>query len=241
MRIKQLKANKFALSTLVIVLIVIIIVGFILTAVIAAVWLGFWRPLGDVVGSRSLDTETMDFTGFTTVKVGGGFEVEIDQSDSYSISITADDNMFDYITVSQTGETLIIGLEWSHTYYDVSLRARIAMPELYELEFSGGTQGNATGFASMHDFILTLSGGSRISMEGAANVLTVSGSGGSHLTLSDFPVHNATVNLSGGSSATVNLDGSLEGDVSGGSHLKYVGEPTDVDVNTSGGSTAGPE
>lgn len=78
-------------------------------------------------------------------------------------------------------------------------------------------------------------------LDGVANDLTISGSGGSHLGLSEFTVHNATVNLSGGSHATVNLDGILDGDVSGGSHLKYVGNPTTVDVHTSGGSTVGPQ
>ena len=259
---KQLKANTHAISTLVIVLIIIIVVGSVVTVVVAAVLLGFWKPFGQVVGSGELVTEEKDFTDFTIVEVGWGFEVKVDQSDSYSISIKADDNMFDYIEVSQTEDTLTIGLKWGYNYQNVTLRAEITMPNLYELEFSGGTHGTVEEFTSSHDFILELSGGSHLSgdfttsadaefilsggshlikLEGAANNLIISGSGGSHLDLSDFTVHDATVNLSGGSHATVNLDGKLDGDVSGGSHLKYVGDPTTVDVNTSGGSTVGPQ
>jgi len=238
---KQLKANTNAISTLVIALIIIIVVGSVVAIMVAVVLFGVWKPLGQVVGSGTLDTEQKGFTDFTIVDVGWGFEVEISQSDSYSISITADDNMFDYIEVSQTGDTLSIGLKWGYSYQDVTLRAEITLPDLYELEFSGGTQGNVKGFTSSHDFVLSLSGGSTISLEGAANDLTISGSGGSQLYLSDFLVHDVTVNLSGGSQATVNLDGRLDGDLSGGSHLKYVGNPTTVDVNTSGGSTVGPQ
>ncbi len=60
--------------------------------------------------------------------------------------------MFNYIEVSLTGDTLSIGLKWGYSYKDVTLRAEITMPDLYELEFSGGTQGNVKGFTSSHDF-----------------------------------------------------------------------------------------
>ena len=258
---KQLKANTHAMSALVIALIIIIVVGSVVAVVAAAVLLGFWKPFGQVVGSGTFDTENRDFTDFAVVEVGWGFKVEIGQADSYSISIKADDNMFDYIEVSQTGDTLTIGLKWGHIYQNVTLRAEITVPDLYELDFSGGTHGTVEGFTSSHAFAVDLSGGSRLSgdfttsgdaqfslsggsrligMDGAANDLRVSASGGSNLELSDFSVHDTSVNLSGGSSATINLEGRLDGDLSGGSHLKYVGNPTTVDVNTSGGSTVGP-
>jgi len=257
-----IKADSHALSTLVIVLIVTIIVGIVVVAAAAAVFLRLWHPLGHVVGSGSLATEPKDFTDFTTVEAGWGFEVRIDHADSHSVKITADDNMFDYIEISQTGDTITIGLKWGYSYQDVTLRADITMPQLHELRFSGGTHGSIEGFDSSHEFEVELSGGSHLSggfttsedvqfalsggshlieLEGAANNLRISASGGSRLDLPEFSVHNATINLSGGSSATVNLDGILDGNLSGGSHLKYLGDPTIVDVNTSGGSTVGPQ
>jgi hypothetical protein len=255
---KQLKTNTHAISTLAIALIIIIIVGSVVAVVVAAVLLGFWKPSGQVVGSGNLATEEKSFTDFAIVKVGWGFEVEINQSDSYSIDITADDNMFDYIEVSQTGETLTIGLKWGYSYQDVTLRAEITMPNLSDLWLSGGTHGTL-GNPSSHCLVVFLSGGSSLTgdfttdecahfylsegshltgLDGAVNrEFTINATGGSHLDLSDFHAHNVIVNLSGGSHATINLDGRLDGDVSGGSHLKYIGNPTTVDVNTSGGST----
>ncbi len=220
--------------------------------------LGFWQPFGQVVGSGDLATEGRDFTDFTFIEVGWGFEVEISRSDSYSINLTADDNLFDHIEVSQTGNTLTIGLKWGYSYQSATLRAEIIMPELYELQFSGGTHGTVEGFSSSHELVLELSGGSQLSgdfttsgdaqftlsggshligLDGAANDLRISASGGSGLGLSDFSVHDASVNLSGGSSATVNLDGRLDADLSGGSSLSYIGDPTMGDIEKSGGST----
>ena len=73
-------------------------------------------------------------------------------------------------------------------------------------------------------------------MGGAARDLMISTSGGSQLDLSGFHVANANVDMSGGSQATVNLDGGLDATLSGGSRLFYVGNPTMGDINTSGGS-----
>jgi len=233
---EQLNANSRAISTLAIILIVVVVVGAVVATVVFFLW--FW-PFGRVVGSENLVTKEKDFSDFTIVEVGSGFEVEITQSSSYSINITADDNVFDYIEASKTGDTLTIRLKWGYIVQSATLRAEITMPHLYELKFSGGTHGTAEGFTSSHDFVLNLSGGSTINLEGSANDLRISASGGSHVHLSDFTVHNADVNLSGGSDATITLDGRLDADLSGGSDLLYIGEPTLGDINTSGGSTVG--
>ncbi len=241
---------------LIVFLVVVLGVGAILTA---AFLLGVWHPFGQVVGSENLVTQEKFFSDFSVVEVGSGFEVDITQSNSYSIKITADDNVLDYIEVFKTSDTLTIRLKWGYSYQSTTLSAKITMPTLYELELSGGTHGTVEGFSSSHEFVLslsggssltgdfmtsedgqfTLSGGSTLSIDGAANDLRISGSSGSHLELSNFTVHNANVNLSGGSHATVNLDGRLDADLSGGSTLLYIGDPTLGDIETSGGSTIG--
>jgi hypothetical protein len=257
------REQRRPMITLTIVLIILLVVVVVVAAVVAAVLLGFWRPFGHVVGSGNLITQEFDLSDFTAVNVGSGFEVEITQSSSFSINITADDNMFDYIEVFKTSEKLTIRLKWGYSYESAKARDRptkITMPTLYELELSGGTHGTIEGFSSSHEFVLELSGGSSligdfktsgdaqftlsggshlIELEGAANDLHVSASSGSHLELSDFHVNDGNVNLSGGSHATINLEGRLDADLSGGSHLEYRGDPTMGDIQTSGGSTVG--
>jgi len=252
------RKKSSAISKLIIILIVIAVIVVVVGTVFAVILLGFWQPFGRVVGSGDLVTEEKDFSDFTIVEVGSGFEVEITQSSSYSINVTADDNVLDHIEVSKSGVTLRIRLKLGYRYQSVTLRAEITMPELYELQFSGGAHGTIAGFTSSHEFVLELSGGSHLSgdfttsgnvqfllsggsrligLDGAANDLHISASGKSGLGLSDFPVHDATVNLSGGSSATINLDGNLDADLSEGSSLGYIGDPTMGDIKKSIGST----
>jgi len=266
--------------------IVPLVVGLIIIAVAVGVGafivLGSWPRFGpvgpiDVVGSGNLVTKDMDFKDFTIVEVGSAFKAEITQSNSYSVSITMDDNLFDYLQASKIGERLEIGLEPGHNYRSPTLSLKITMPNLYELELSGAASGTAEGFSSSHGFILrmsgatflkivdmsagdtdvelsgashltggvtvdgdvrfSVSGASTAELEGAADDLAVDASGASGVELSDFPVHNADVKLSGASRATVNLDGRLDAVLSGASRLLYVGSPTMGDISTSGGST----
>ena len=227
-------------------------------------------------GSGNLDTQEMDFSGFTGIEAGTAFEIEIMHSDSYSVSITADDNLFGYIRVSKDGKTLKIGLKPGTQVASATLQARINMPALYELDLSGAARGTAEGFGFSDDFTLdlsgastidmhnmsvqdaafdisgassvtgditagdaefTLSGASTVRLEGSASDMLIDASGASVAELGSFSVHNADVKLSGGSQATVNLDGTLDADLSGASSLGYIGEPTMGVMTTAGAST----
>jgi len=182
--------------------------------------------------------------------------VEITKSSTFSVEITTDDNVQEYIKVTKSGEMLEIGLELGRIYGSVTLIAKITMPDLYKLDLSGGSRASITGFSSSHDFSAELSGGSRIEgnitaadaefdlsggsrvdLAGSADDLDVNSSGGSQLDLEAFSVNNADVNLSGGGRATVNVNGTLDVNLSGGSKVLYVGEPTLGDIDLSGGST----
>jgi len=194
---------------------------------------------GVVTGSGNLDTREFDFSGFTRIEVGYAFEVEIVQSGSYSVSITADDNLFDdYIRVSKPGDTLKIGLKPALHYVSTTLKAKITMPELYELSLSGATRGSVQGFSSSHDFILDLSGASSLDMvDMSAGDIDFDISGASRVT-GDITARDAEFDVSGAS--TVQLQGSASDiiiDASGASRAELAAFPVnDANVKLSGAS-----
>jgi hypothetical protein len=234
-----------------------IIIAAIVTAVSVIIAVLILRGLpGGLVGSGNLETEQYAFTNFTEVEIGSAFEFEIKQSGSYSINITADDNVMDYVQVSQDGQTLTIRLRRFISIGPVTLRASMTMPQLHGLTASGASHGTVSDFSSTEDLEIKVSGASKVTgdiiagnvefnisgasniqLEGSANDLDAGVSGASHLNLDDFIVNNADVNMSGASSGTVNLNGRLDANLSGASTLWYIGEPTSTDINTSGGST----
>jgi hypothetical protein len=235
-------------------------IAIIVVAVVAAtvgatlILLRFWP--GGLIGSGSLQTEGYAFADFTEVEIGSAFEFEMKQSSSYSINITADDNVIDHVQVSKDGQILKIRLERVSILGPVTLRASVAMPQLHGLTASGASHGTVSGFSSTEDLDVTVSGASRVTgditagnvefdisgastiqLEGSAEDIDANVSGASHFELEDFTVDNADVNFSGASSGTVNLDGSLDANLSGASTLWYIGEPTMGNINTSGAST----
>ncbi len=173
---------------------------------------------GGITGSGNLNTEEFNFSDFTRVDVGYAFEVEITQSASYSVSITADDNLFQYIQISKSGETLEIRLKTGN-YISTTRKAKITMPDLYGLDLSGATRGTVQGFSSSEDFSVDLSGASTLDMSGmsAGNI--------------DFDISGAS-RVSGDITAD-----DADFDVSGASRVELEGSASDIGINASGASS----
>lgn len=205
-----------------------------------------------------MKTEEFNFSDFTRVAVGGAFEVEVVHSNSYSVSVTADDSLFKNLKVTREGETLKVGHS-KHIGWRVRTsrpKAKITMPVLNELKLSGASKGTVSGFNSLEDFKLNLSGASsvtgditasnaeidcsgasRVELTGSAENAVIEASGASRMELAGFSVHDAAIKLSGASRSTVKLDGTLNAKLSGASKLRWIGNPIVGDIKTSGAST----
>jgi hypothetical protein len=233
-----------------IIIAIVVAVAAICTVLILRVWPGV------LIGSGNLETEEYAFTNFTKVEISSAFDFEIKQSSSYGINITADDNVIDYIQVYIDGQTLKIRLGGVPSLRLVTLRASVTLPQLRGLAVSGASRGTVSDFNSIGGLNMTISGASRVTgdvtagnvefdisgastiqLEGSADDMIARVSGASRLSLGDFAVNDANVNVSGASTGTINLNGRLDANVSGASTLLYIGEPTIGTVNVSGAST----
>jgi hypothetical protein len=229
-----------------------------------------------VSGSGKLAAWDFGYRDFTKVEAGYAFNIEIAAGDAYLVRITADDNLYDYIDISKSGDTLHLRLKPGYIYTSVTRRANITMPDLESLGLSGASKATVDGFSSSHtvDFDLSgasqvdvrnfeagntnfglsgaskasgniemadgkfdLSGASSLELDGSADDVDIQASGASKVELSDFPIVDADINLSGASSTTLNASGRLDGNLSGASRLTYMGNPTLGSINASGGST----
>ena len=232
--------------------------------------------LASVRGSGVLVTEEYDFADFTRLEISNAFQVEVVPSASFSVVITADDNLSEFIRVSRSGRLLRIRLRSGVSYRSITAVARVEMPALAGLDLSGASRGTVTGFQSSDDvdfrvsgastlrlvdvtagdaalalsgasnvsgdltagdIEFEVSGASRVDLTGSAADTMVRASGASRVELPDLPSRDADVRLSGASRATVRLDGRLSVNISGASHLEYIGQPTLGTITISGAST----
>ena len=236
----------------VVIIAIVVAVVAICTVLILKGWPGV------LIGSGNLETEQYAFANFTRVEISSAFEFEIKQSGSYSVNVTADDNVIDYVQVSQDGQTLKIRLVTVPSLRLVTLRALVTIPQLRGLAVSGASGGSVSEFSSTEGLNITVSGASRVTgditagnaefevsgastvrLEGSADNMTARVSGASLFSLDDFTVNNAQANISGASTGTINLDGRLDANVSGASTLLYIGDPVMGTINVSGASTLG--
>ncbi len=213
-----------------------------------------------VRGSGDVVTRSYEVGDFDRIRVSRALEVSITPGDTYSVKLSADDNIVEHISVDRRGDTLVLDVD-----DDVSLRRAthhfdITMPdldgvelhgaagaELSDLTLSGGLELDLSGASELDgagidvDLLrLDLSGASEIRLDGVGEQADVHASGASFVELRDLTVADAKVELHGASKANITATDHLAADLSGISKLRYGGDPELGRIETSGGSDVAP-
>ena len=173
-----------------------------------------------IIGAPNLVTKEFDFSDFTSIEVGYAFEVDVTRADTHSVTVTLNENVFEYLDISQSGKTLRIRMKSYYSYQRVTRQASITLPALRSLELSGASRGEVAGFETMDDMGFDVSGAS-------------------NLSLVDLKAGNTSFDVSGASRVTGSIeitDGDI--DVSGASTIELEGKGTNVRLEVSGASTA---
>ena len=207
-----------------------------------------------VTGSGNVVTLEQPNQGFSRVEFSHAFEADVTQGESYSVVITIDDNLEQYLQVSQSGDTLKIGFQPGLlSLRNATMRARVTMPELTAVIGSGATQIRIDGFESGKDLRVEVSGAStlrgnidagnlnaevsgasRLELAGRGQDGRINVSGASQANLASFAMQDVQVEASGASRAEVNASGRLDAEASGASMVHYSGNPTMGRIQTSG-------
>ncbi len=199
----------------------VIVISLLLTTLLISGCSGILVTRNGDTELGEMETRQFDFTEFTNVDIGSAFSYEIKQSDTYSISIMAYENLFDDIRVSKEGQTLKIEKDVPGTIFDIGFdrpKAIINMPQLYSLDSSGATNGVVSGFSSTDNMEITVSVASSVEL-----VEIVAG--------------DIYFDISGAS----DVDGALKAedmelDISGASSIQLEGEAGDIAIDASGAS-----
>jgi hypothetical protein len=223
---------------------IIVLAAFFTLPLAGCIPMRVWSPLigcSPMVGSGNVVTTEMDFSDFTRIEVGSGFEADITQSDSYFVSVTVDEDLLpSHLDISQRGDTLTIRIQPFSSFLPTTKKATITLPKLEGLSLSGASKGNVRGFSSIKPLELNASGASFLDVETVeAGDTKFDISGASNLS-GTIKTGNSEFEVSGASS--VELKGSATNAVivaSGASTLRLTTFPvTKAEVELSGGSRA---
>ena len=193
-----------------------------------------------ITGSGDVITREFDYGDFTKIEVDYAFTAEITQADSYLIKISLDDNLFEYLNIRKSGDTLRITMQPGNIYSKTQQRAVITLPDLERLELSAASKAYVDGFTSSHDLEIKISGASQVDISDVVSGNTYLEISGASKIEGTFTIKDVVFDISGASSVT--LEGSAKNmslDASGASqvdlsHLKI----SNAGINLSGASQA---
>lgn len=206
-------------------------------------------------GSGIPETVTYDVESFDEVDLSNSFNGEITVVEGPpSVEVTVDDNLVEKLRVEVDGDELNVDIKGNSIDFGVVPTVIISMPNITELDLSGGSSAVVTG-VDTPSFKVDLSGGSDAEVDGAVENLVIDGSGGASLIfngsadravldlsgaasadLSDAVVESASVDLSGASDVLFETIDEVTGDLSGAATVR-VPNGTNVTVDTSGGAS----
>jgi len=199
-----------------------------------------------VKGSDVITQKSFDITDFTEIDVSSAIEVELIQSDDYSVTLESNDNVVELIDISKKEETLRIKAKDNYAFTDVKIKITIHAPAInriessgassiaiedyeaktFELDFSGASDIDAKLIIS-EELKIEASGASNIKLRGKAKNVSLDLSGASDFDSKKLIVSDKlTAESSGASSIKVTANGTLELDVSGASEVTYYGNGT---------------
>ena len=206
-------------------------------------------------GSGNKVTENRKVNEFTKIEVSGGYTIKLVQDSSFSLAISADDNLQKDIETDVSGDKLIIKNK-NICSGSEDIMITIGVRDLEEIKASGAVDIIGEGKINARDMGIKLSGSTKVTLDINAARLTTNASGSSEINLKgqasehdlklsgssnvnalDLVTGIYNISTSGSSDCSINVLQELNIHSSGSSAIKYRGNPTSVNNDKSGSSS----
>lgn len=204
------------------------------------------------------NVEVRNVNAFTGIKVSGGIDIYLSQSDDYALAVSASEDKFrDEIKTEINNGILTISYNGGALRYNGNrqLRAYVSFKTLESIEASGACDllingsfktsslkvklsgaCEIKGSIDIDNVQFNLSGASTVKLNGTIQNLKIEASGASDIKNYDLSVDNCMADISGASDVKLTINKSVSVKASGASSLYYKGNPERKDVSTSGAS-----
>ena len=147
----------------------------------------------------------MDLKDFTAIVVNGSSDIFLTQADTYSVVVTANEEVFDHIDYRVEDGVLVIGSK-----KNVNLRAEkyeiaVSLPLLESIIVNGAADVKQTGtYSADKDLTVQVNGAGDLNFSGVTvPSLTFSANGASDIKASGLDVQHLTVSVNGAGDAVL--------------------------------------
>lgn len=184
-------------------------------------------------GSSETTSESRDVSGFEEVELRGIGNLSIQQGDSESLTVEAEEDVLPKIRTKVKDNRLIIGPKRNTSINTTEpINYELTVEDLSALEVSGSGDVEAEGI-STDELAVKIDGTGDVEISGEVDSQDVDISGSGDYQAEDLKSQQAEVDVGGTGSAIVNVSDELDANVSGTGSVEYVGDPT-VDQDVSG-------
>jgi hypothetical protein len=209
-------------------------------------------------GNGNIITEQRQIDSFDEIELSMDADVHLTQSSSYSVSVTASENLMNVIKTEVHGSTLCIETKSNKCIHDGDIDVYVTMPDLSKIKLSGSGNINCATPFNTNNLELTISGSGNINMDSLSAVncfMNISGSGNMQLNGASSGQHqeikisgsgnvntlnhsfnSVDVSISGSGSASVWAVSDLKTNISGSGDVIYKGNPIITSSNSGSGS-----
>ncbi len=216
-----------------------------------------------IKGNGNIVTIERQVGNYEGITVGGFYEVTLVEGAEGNITLTAEDNILEYIETEVRGNTLTIKSK-NNMQLKPSLGKKvfitIPVEKINAIRLSGSGKVSATLTLESSNFkvhtsgsrnaVLNIkakritvisSGSSAITLDGSAESLDITASGSSNLRAFELISDTAEIRSSGSSNIRIAVNSQIDSRSSGSSNIKYRGNPKKVHSKSSGSSKVSKE
>jgi hypothetical protein len=235
------------------------VLAVILVILLAAVTFTSCIRITGFSGSGNLATQERNISGIKSVSVSAGMNLYIEQSGSESLRIEADDNVIPKILTEVKDGNLVIKYKpWLFGFGGINVKSPVNIyltvadidaisassgaylesstinTDSLKITLSSGSSGKVE--IEVSGLIVDLSSGSNLEIEGTAEQQEADLSSGVKYDAYDLKSLQATLDVSSGAVADINVSERLDVDISSGATVRYIGTPKIVSDISSGGN-----
>lgn len=213
----------------------------------ASVLVSFARQSEErIKGNGNVKGESRTASTFTDISTSGVYKVVIEQGNTHSIRVEAEDNLLPYILTDIAGGELRIHSKKGYNIQPTKeIKVYITLQKVDKLSASGAggftSKGKLTsdriqlrfsGAADAdldirtHELKVGVSGASNITLKGNTDKADYGISGSADISALDLATEDAKIGISGTGKADVFVQKKLEVGISGMGKVKYKGEPS---------------
>ncbi|GEP90261.1 Putative auto-transporter adhesin, head GIN domain [Chitinophaga terrae (ex Kim and Jung 2007)] len=209
----------------------------------AGIFMSFRFDNERVTGNGNQKEENRPVDAFNSVAVSGIYNVILEQGNSCTLRIEAEENLLPYIETKVKGSTLGIGTKNGYNIEPTKkINVYITMKDIKTLSSSGISTFTSKGTLRSDNLELGLSGKTRVDLDINVRKLKVGTSGASLVNLKgnaasaeygisgagevaalDLNTDDAEIGVSGSGKVSVNVNKRLDAGVSGAGRIRYKG------------------